>query len=174
MGKFGARSPKRHVGWSNDEEFIGALVSSGGYLSVAEKNKLGQHKLAKTVRKATGKVTYTGLKDNLKASQCPCWIKPHVTNMLFVSVCYWLCLALSLCGSVAWFQSQQWALVLGGILLPLARRFWKFSGIVELLLAKLPVLDCNWLRFPSLFAFLGRKALRAQRPYAAGHGLVRL
>ena len=92
MAKFGALSPKRHIGWSNDEDFIGGLVSSGGYLSEAEKAKLGEHKLAKTVRKACGKVTYTGLKENLKRSQHPCLIKPCISTMLFDYCCY--CLSL--------------------------------------------------------------------------------
>ena len=71
MAKFGAASQKRHAGWSNHFGFIERLQRHGGFLSEEEKQALGKSKLTtRGVSKKTGKVTYTGNKTHLKASQC--------------------------------------------------------------------------------------------------------
>ena len=69
MGKFGALTPKRQLGWSNDFKFIDGLVSSGGYLSAAEKEQLAGIKLAVSHTNKSGKTVYSGVKKNLKDSQ---------------------------------------------------------------------------------------------------------
>ena len=69
MGKFGASTPKRQLGWSNDYDFIDGLVRSGGFLSAAEKQQLADVKLAVTHTNKHGKSVYTGVKKKLKESQ---------------------------------------------------------------------------------------------------------
>ena len=68
MGKFKGPSPKRHLGWSNDEEFMQQLMTRGGYLSVVERQALGESRLCKRGNKA-GKASFTGCKQLLKQSQ---------------------------------------------------------------------------------------------------------
>ena len=69
MAKFGGPSPKRHLGWSNDEGFIKMLMDSGGYLSAAERRALGEPKTVKRGVTAARGETYTGVKKFLKRSQ---------------------------------------------------------------------------------------------------------
>ena len=69
MAKFGAPSPKRQIGWSNDEDFIRRIVAQGGYLSQEEKKCLVNPALAKRGVNMAGKSTYTGVKKTLKESQ---------------------------------------------------------------------------------------------------------
>ena len=70
MGKFGALTLKRHVGWSNDFGFMDSLMREGGWVSPAERQAFGNIKLAtRGVSKKTGKPTYTGCKKRLKQSQ---------------------------------------------------------------------------------------------------------
>ena len=68
MGKFKGPSPKRHLGWSNDEEFMQQLMTRGGYLSSAERQRLGESKLCKKSQRQ-GRPTFTGCKQLLKQSQ---------------------------------------------------------------------------------------------------------
>ena len=68
MGKFQGPSPKRHVGWSNDEQFMQQIVTRGGYLSISERQALGESKLVRKVVK-NGKPTFSGNKKLLRASQ---------------------------------------------------------------------------------------------------------
>ena len=69
MGKFGGPSPKRHMGFSNDEEFMQQLMDRGGFMSLAERQALGESKLTKKGSKF-GCRTFTGCKKMLKQSQC--------------------------------------------------------------------------------------------------------
>ena len=76
MAKFGGPTPKRHLGFSNDEEFMGTLMKHGGYLSIQERLRLGKSKLTKRgMSGTTNKPTFTGCKKHLKQSQCLacCW-----------------------------------------------------------------------------------------------------
>ena len=70
MGKFQGPSPKRHVGWSNDEQFMQQIVTRGGYLSIPERQALGESKLVRKDVK-NGKKTFSGNKTALRASQSP-------------------------------------------------------------------------------------------------------
>ena len=69
MAKFGGPSPKRHLGWSNDEGFMQMLMDAGGYLSADERRSLGTTKTVKRGVSASGGETYTGVKKFLKRSQ---------------------------------------------------------------------------------------------------------
>ena len=69
MGKFGGPSPKRHMGFSNDEEFMQQLMDRGGFMSLAERQALGESKLTKKGSKF-GCPAFTGCKKMLKQSQC--------------------------------------------------------------------------------------------------------
>ena len=68
MGKFGAPTPKRHMGWSNDEEFMQDLMARGGYLSTAECKEIGAAQLVRRGKNKGGVPTFTGAKQ-LKKSQ---------------------------------------------------------------------------------------------------------
>ena len=68
MGKFQGPTPKRHVGWSNDEQFMQQILTRGGYLSVHERQALGESKLVRKGLK-NGKATFSGNKRLLQASQ---------------------------------------------------------------------------------------------------------
>ena len=90
MGKFGGPSPKRHLGFSNDETFMTMLMRQGGYLSVQERLQLGKSKLTKRgVSGATNKPTFTGCKKHLKQSQCP--------DCYFFPACVCVCCLLYMC-----------------------------------------------------------------------------
>ena len=69
MAKFGGPSPKRHLGFSNDANFIQQLLDRGGYLSQDERRALGESRLTKRGVSSAGKTTYTGVKKFLKQSQ---------------------------------------------------------------------------------------------------------
>ena len=69
MGRFGSPTPKRHLGWSNSEHFIGRLVASGGYLSASDKRKLAEFQLVHRGVTAYGREFYTGVRKALKRSQ---------------------------------------------------------------------------------------------------------
>lgn len=78
MGKFGASSSKRHVAWSNDEEFIATLIKEGGYMSREEKDMITKAKLAHTwVDPSSGKKKFQGVKKTLKASQTLVCVLSH-------------------------------------------------------------------------------------------------
>ena len=69
MGAYGAGTAKRQVGWSNDEAFMAMIIGQGGFLSKAEKDKLGHSLLTKRGVSAEGKPTFTGVRKLLKQSQ---------------------------------------------------------------------------------------------------------
>ena len=70
MGCYGASSPKRHVIWSNDYDFVERIISAGGYLSATQRAQMASHALANhTVDPVTGKKRFTGVKKKLKDSQ---------------------------------------------------------------------------------------------------------
>ena len=69
MGKFCGPSPKKHLGWSNDEEFMKGIVARGGFLTTAERDAFGQTKLVTKRSKADGSMAFTGVKKLLKQSQ---------------------------------------------------------------------------------------------------------
>ena len=66
MGKFGGPSPKKHLGWSNDEEFMAQIIARGGF---AERQAFGESKLVKKSSKSDGTMAFTGCKKLLKQSQ---------------------------------------------------------------------------------------------------------
>ena len=68
MRCFGGPSPKRHIGWSNDEGFMRQLMERGGFLSVADRDNLTA-RLAKRGTNKAGKSHFTGCKKLLKQSQ---------------------------------------------------------------------------------------------------------
>ena len=68
MGKFGGPTPKRHMGWSNDEQFMQDLMARGGYMSVAERKDIGTAQLVRRGKNRGGMPTFTGAKQ-LKKSQ---------------------------------------------------------------------------------------------------------
>ena len=70
MGCFGAPSPKRHMGWSNDEGFMKMIMARGGYLSSVDAAKLGTRLVKRKTK--NGKDTFTGCSQLLKNSQCLC------------------------------------------------------------------------------------------------------
>ena len=70
MANFGARTAKRHIAWTNCEAFIKGIVDRGGYLSDAERQRLGPSDLTvRTWDGSTGKVRFTGNRAPLKNSQ---------------------------------------------------------------------------------------------------------
>ena len=69
MGAYGSPTAKRQVGWSNDASFMAMILAQGGFLSKAEKDKLGQSLLTKRGVNSQGKATFTGVQKLLKKSQ---------------------------------------------------------------------------------------------------------
>ena len=86
MGRFGAGTPKRHVVWSSDEQFVAELVRQGGYLSKAEKDALCGAKTARSYEDPrTGQRRHVGVKKTLKQSQK---LSAHKGGNLIPSVCF--------------------------------------------------------------------------------------
>ena len=70
MARFDGNTPKRHVIWSNDEQFIAKIVEQGGYLSALDKRSLSGMALATNkIDPKTGRKVFTGVRKRLKASQ---------------------------------------------------------------------------------------------------------
>ena len=83
MGRFDGPTPKRHTGWSNDEQFMTQLMGRGGFLSAADRMKFNL-RLAKKGQNKSGMPTFTGQKQLLKQSQLlvPTKIRGHRTVSL--------------------------------------------------------------------------------------------
>lgn len=73
MGFFGQLSCKRHIGYSNARSLLAAITTTGGYMTVEERERLTKHALAQHngSRSRYGKRTFTGIQKNLKKSQKP-------------------------------------------------------------------------------------------------------
>ena len=68
MGRFDGPTPKRHVGWSNDEEIMSQLMARGGFMSGADRLKFSARLVKKGYNKS-GMPTFSGCKQLLKRSQ---------------------------------------------------------------------------------------------------------
>jgi hypothetical protein len=83
MGKYGALSPKPHVGWSNDKTLLQQIHDKAGYLSKQEREEITQVVLATSGRPSEGKKrSYTGNKKALHFR-----IASPLSNQECVSVC---------------------------------------------------------------------------------------
>ena len=70
MGRFGAGTPKRHVVWSPDENFVANLVREGGHMCKPEREALCGAKTARSyIDPKTGQRRHVGVKNTLKESQ---------------------------------------------------------------------------------------------------------
>ena len=121
MAKYGAPTPKRELGWSNDETFMREIVAKGGYLSQAEKARLGKSMLATVGVNWAGKRTYSGVAKKLKNSQ-PASSVEHTF--------FFLCKVYK---PVELSATCYLKMCLQGATLPRsARRSWKYSAIVDM------------------------------------------